>query len=549
MTSSAGFLMAPVAFSSAAVAPLVAVSAGTALAACSANTFNQAWEIENDKLMKRTQNRPLPSGRISRNHALAFGGAMGVAGTTLLATACNPLTAALGAANIGLYALVYTPMKVRSEWNTWAGSVVGAIPPLMGYAAAAGDCLAPGAALAAGTLFLWQFPHFFALAWRLRRDYARGGFKMVPVADPTGSRTADLVYRYSLYMLPLPVLAAAGDVTSWMFALEGTALNAYLIHLARGFKQERTTGRSKKVFMCTLWYLPLLLSLMVFHKKKKPQVDGDSNGDNVSEEAPPQDGGEYGEGGDAGTAERVSSSFCARYDDDEEDFDGPMLGGDYLPLVKQFEKAGHTDPSLLELHKHLDFNPNLEGEMLHLPGMHYEIDWAEDEEESERLGELEEHGEVTSFVVKVNRVIKGGITMRFNALVVCGNMRGTAGFGVGKGKQAKHAINLAYLKAQRNLMHVELRDGQRLYHDVEGRHGATNVSLHALPNGKGTHVSDTVRTVLESLGITDCGGKVHGSRNKFNVIQATFNALTKHRSAEEMAFARGTRLIDLAKQT
>ena len=282
MTSSAGYLMAD--WGAVTMGPLVAVSAGTALAACSANTFNQVWEVSHDALMKRTAQRPLPSGRISKPHALAFGVGAGAAGTAVLAT-CNPLTAALGAANIGLYALVYTPMKQRSEWNTLAGALVGAIPPLMGYAAATGTIATPAAALVASTLFLWQFPHFFALAWRLRHDYARGGFAMVPVNDPTGARTADLVYKYSLYLAPLPVMAAAADVTSWMFAVEGMAINGYLIHLARGFVADRTTANSKKVFMCSLWYLPALLSLMVFHKKPTENNHEENEGLNAAAEA------------------------------------------------------------------------------------------------------------------------------------------------------------------------------------------------------------------------------------------------------------------------
>lgn len=175
-TTSAGYL--------AAGGPVDAVSLscaclGTMLASSSANTFNQVIETSNDSRMKRTRNRPLPSGRITRPHALGWGVASGTAGVAVLAAGSNPLTAALGAANLFLYVGPYTLSKTRSELNTWIGSVVGAVPPLMGWAAATGGVLAVEPLLLATYLFVWQFPHFFSLAWLHREDYARGGFAMV----------------------------------------------------------------------------------------------------------------------------------------------------------------------------------------------------------------------------------------------------------------------------------------------------------------------------------------------------------------------------------
>lgn len=175
-TTSAGYL--------AAGGPVDAVSlccacVGTMLASSSANTFNQVIETSNDSRMKRTRNRPLPSGRISRQHALGWGVASGAAGISVLAVGSNPLTASLGAANLLLYVGPYTLSKPRSELNTWVGSVVGAVPPLMGWAAATGGVVAVEPLLLATYLFIWQFPHFFSLAWLHREDYARGGFAMV----------------------------------------------------------------------------------------------------------------------------------------------------------------------------------------------------------------------------------------------------------------------------------------------------------------------------------------------------------------------------------
>lgn len=254
--------------------PFTAVSVGTMLAACSANTFNQLIETENDRHMKRTYLRPLPSGRASRPFAMAWGLGSAGASAAILAAGTNPLTTALGMGNIALYALPYTLSKTRSEINTWIGAVVGAIPPLMGWAAAK-ECTSlvtllssPDAMLLAGALFLWQFPHFFALSWVHRKDYGRGGFKMVPCADPGGVRTAELIWRYSLYLAPLPLLATGLGVTGSMFAVEGSVLNAYLLYLAGRFSKERTDERARAVFRCSLWYLPVLLGGFVFHSKQ-----------------------------------------------------------------------------------------------------------------------------------------------------------------------------------------------------------------------------------------------------------------------------------------
>lgn len=264
MTTGAGFLMAggPISWGTFAAATI-----GTSLAAASANTFNQAWEVELDAKMNRTCKRPLPAGKISRSHAVAFGAATAATSTAILAAGCNPLVASLGLFNIGLYSLVYTPMKTRSELNTWVGSVVGAIPPIMGWAAATGAALAPEAALHAYLLFCWQMPHFFALSWRSRADYARGGYKMVACADPTGSRSAALALRYSLYMAPIPIVAALTDATSYMFAVEGTVVNAYAIYLANKFYRNPTNATAQKVFLCSLWYLPVLMGCMVLHSQ------------------------------------------------------------------------------------------------------------------------------------------------------------------------------------------------------------------------------------------------------------------------------------------
>ena len=182
--------------------------------------------------MKRTHTRPLPSGRVVPTEAAMVGTAMGAAGVGILTALTNPVVATLGAGNILLYSGVYTYSKRKTEWNTWIGSVVGAVPPLMGWAAASGGAVLSGdAAMLTGLLFLWQFPHFFALSWMYRDDYARGGFQMVAVNDATGLRTAKLITDYSIYLTALPLVATATGLTSSMYAVEGTVLNAYLVYI------------------------------------------------------------------------------------------------------------------------------------------------------------------------------------------------------------------------------------------------------------------------------------------------------------------------------
>eukprot|EP01050_Picozoa_sp_SAG11_P003522 SAG11_NODE_201_length_12551_cov_67.866126_6_plen_378_part_00 len=251
-TTSAGFLFAgaPVDWQS-----FVAVTIGTSLAACSANTFNQIIERNFDALMTRTKRRPLPTGRVSALHAAGFAIFTGVMSTTLLAVCTNHTTAALGAFTIVLYAAVYTPMKRMHVLNTWVGAVVGAIPPVMGWTAAGGQLLSPESALLGSTLFLWQFPHFFALAWLAKEDYMRGAYKMIPVLDKTGRATAGVLMRYSLYMLPMPFVAYHCGLTTAMFPIESIAINGYMVFLSSRFYTKASNANAKRVFLCSLWLL------------------------------------------------------------------------------------------------------------------------------------------------------------------------------------------------------------------------------------------------------------------------------------------------------
>lgn len=280
LTTGAGFLCAgaPIEWGTMASACI-----GTALCAASAGTFNQIFEVDRDFNMKRTKNRPLPSGRVSRKEAITWGLSSGAVGTGLLLANTNPVVAVLGVSNIILYAGPYTFSKQKSEINTWIGSIVGAIPPIMGWAAATGgNIIAAEPATLASILFLWQFPHFFSLSWLHREDYARGNFQMVAVNDPAGTRSANLIMEYSLYLSTIPILSSATGLTTWMFAVEGTAVNLYLISLARKFQNEKTNANARKVFLCSLWYLPVLLAAYVFHSRMWVEDEVDST-DKVTE--------------------------------------------------------------------------------------------------------------------------------------------------------------------------------------------------------------------------------------------------------------------------
>lgn len=268
-TTAFGFLSAgPTAIATSSLPVFFAASLGTALCASSAATFNQILEADRDSQMKRTAHRPLVTGAVSPEGAAGLGCLAGGAGGALLAWGTDPVTTLLGVGNIGLYAGLYTYMKPRSEWNTWVGAVVGAIPPVMGWTAAGGSVMDPEAMLLGSTLFLWQFPHFFALNFMYRKDYERGGFAMVAVEDPRGDRTASLIKRYAWYLSSLPLLSTALEVTSPMFSVEGILLNAYALKVAYKFDGERSNANARKVFLTSLWYLPCLMMLFLLHSRR-----------------------------------------------------------------------------------------------------------------------------------------------------------------------------------------------------------------------------------------------------------------------------------------
>ncbi|KAI0440813.1 mitochondria protoheme IX farnesyltransferase [Xylaria telfairii] len=259
---------------------LAFLTTGTALCSASANALNMLYEQKWDAMMSRTRNRPLVRGLLSRRNALAFAVVAAAAGVGGLYFGVNPTVAFLGAANIALYAGVYTPLKRVSWLNTWAGAVVGGIPPLMGWAAAAGQyatgdgsfrelLLAPeavGGWLLAALLFAWQFPHFMALSSSIRDEYKMAGHQMLSWVNP--ARNARVALRYSLAFLPICVGLCAVGVTEWSFAVTSLPVNVWLVreavrfHRHQGFK-----GSARGLFWASVWHLPAIMVLALVQKK------------------------------------------------------------------------------------------------------------------------------------------------------------------------------------------------------------------------------------------------------------------------------------------
>ncbi len=235
---------------------------GTALAAFGASIFNQISETELDAKMERTRNRPLPSGRMPRSRAEVYGWASSIAGVALLATLVNLLTAALALGVILVYTLVYTPMKTRTSANTLVGAVVGAVPPVIGWTAFSGR-IEIGALILFGILFTWQVPHFLALAWMYREDYARGGFKMLPAIDGIGRFTARTALIYALALQPLTLMIYAEGLSGIMFLVIAQILGFSFALAALPFYRNRTRLTARRLFLTSLIYLPLLLISMV----------------------------------------------------------------------------------------------------------------------------------------------------------------------------------------------------------------------------------------------------------------------------------------------
>jgi protoheme IX farnesyltransferase len=245
-------------------ATFVALILGTALLSGGASALNQYLERDLDARMKRTRSRPLPSGRLLPHEAATFGLVVSAAGLLLLAAA-GWLTLLLGALALASYVLAYTPLKRVSSLCTVVGAIPGAIPPMMGWAAARGGLDAGAWALFA-VLFLWQLPHFLAIGWMYREDYARGGFPMLPVTDPDGRSTGRQMVLYSAALLPVTLVAGSLASAGPLYLAGAVALGGAFLGFSVRFARAKSIAAARWLFLVSILYLPGLLGLMVFDR-------------------------------------------------------------------------------------------------------------------------------------------------------------------------------------------------------------------------------------------------------------------------------------------
>ncbi|KAK0736024.1 UbiA prenyltransferase family-domain-containing protein [Apiosordaria backusii] len=261
---------------------LLFLTTGTTLCSAAANALNMLYEPDTDAKMSRTRTRPLVRRLLTTKAAALFAIGCGVAGTLALYWGVNPTVAFLGASNIVIYAGMYTPLKRLSVLNTWVGAIVGGIPPLMGWAAAAGETATAdgtwrellfasdgsslGGWLFASLLFAWQFPHFMPLSWGIREEYKAAGLRMLAWTNP--ARNSRVALRYSLVFIPICLGLCAAGVTEWSFAVTSAPVNLWLIAEAVKFwKYEGHKGSAKGLFWASVWHLPVVMVLALAQKK------------------------------------------------------------------------------------------------------------------------------------------------------------------------------------------------------------------------------------------------------------------------------------------
>jgi protoheme IX farnesyltransferase len=240
---------------------------GTALIASGTAALNQWYEREADAKMNRTRLRPIPSGRVTSARAFWFATLLSIAGFVDLWLGANRLTALLGAFTLASYLFVYTPLKRRSPHSTTIGAIPGAMPPLIGFAAAAGTLTAEAWVLYA-ILFLWQFPHFYAIAWMYREDYARAGIRMLPVVEPDGASTARRMVLFSLVLLPVSLLPKFTAMAGNVYLFGAAALGAVFVFAAMRALFNRSDLRARQVLLASIVYLPALYGLLALDRSR-----------------------------------------------------------------------------------------------------------------------------------------------------------------------------------------------------------------------------------------------------------------------------------------
>jgi protoheme IX farnesyltransferase len=238
---------------------------GTGLIASGTAALNQWYEREADRQMRRTARRPLPSGRMSAAKALAFGIALSVAGFLELWLGVNLISGVLGMMTLLSYLFLYTPMKQRTPLSTTVGAFPGAMPPMIGFAAARGTITAEAWVLFA-ILFLWQFPHFYSIAWMYRDDYARAGIRMLPVVEPDCKSTARQIVLFGLALIPVSLVPGFLGMSGRLYLLGALALGLYFLYSGVRVALDRTMVRARAVLLVSVIYLPLLYGLMLLDR-------------------------------------------------------------------------------------------------------------------------------------------------------------------------------------------------------------------------------------------------------------------------------------------
>ena len=238
---------------------------GTMLIAAGTAALNHYIERDSDRLMRRTASRPLPSGVLKPRQALVYGIALSVAGALYLYFAAGTLAAGLGVITCLGYLLAYTPLKKRTVWATFVGAFPGAIPPMIGWVAATGS-LGRGAWLLFAILFLWQFPHFHAISWMYREDYARAGIMMLPVVDREGKRTFRQIILYAAALVAVSLLPALMGLAGVLYFFGALVTSTALVQVCLWAASNKTNTRAKWLMHATVIHIPILLGLMVYDK-------------------------------------------------------------------------------------------------------------------------------------------------------------------------------------------------------------------------------------------------------------------------------------------
>jgi heme o synthase len=241
---------------------------GTFLVAGGAAALNQVWERTTDRLMRRTQQRPMAAMRMTAVHGATFGIVLTIAGAAELAYFINPLSAAVALFTTASYIFFYTPLKLRTSLSTIAGALPGALPAVIGWAAATNTLSIEGWVLF-GIVFMWQMPHFLAIAWMYRDEYARAGMPLLPVIEPDGRSTGRQAVLYTAALIPLSMMpTGVGLATAW-YLVGAIALGAILMVMSLEFSVKRDIPTARRLFFGSIIYLPLLWALLVFDHRTR----------------------------------------------------------------------------------------------------------------------------------------------------------------------------------------------------------------------------------------------------------------------------------------